>query len=63
MQAEASEALDVFMNVARNNDDFEFLVTSDSELFTEFAVTRDSVVIFKQVVNASGTVIYLINQL
>jgi len=37
------------MSVARNNDDFEFLVTSNSDVFTEFDVTGDSVVILKQV--------------
>ena len=43
------------MSIARNNDAYEFLVTSNSEVFAEFGVTHDSVVIFKQVNNASDT--------
>ena len=44
-----SEELDAFMSVARNNDHFEFLVTSSNEVFEEFGVRHDLVVVFKQV--------------
>jgi len=38
-----------FTSNAKNNDDYEFLVTFNSQVFAEFSITSDSVVIFKQV--------------
>ena len=41
--------MQAFTSNAKNNDNYEFLVTFNSQVFAEFSITSDSVVIFKQV--------------
>ena len=39
-----------FIHNAKDNDNYEFLVTFNSQVFAEFSISSDSVVVFKQVI-------------
>jgi len=51
--------MDVFMRIARDNDDYAFVVTSNRNVFAEFGLLHDAVVVFKQVNNASRELLSL----
>lgn len=49
MQDAESAAAKAFLDVAAETDDLPFAITSNSDVFAEFKVTGDSVVLFKKV--------------
>jgi len=48
-QDQTTDAAMAFLEVAADNDDTVFIITSTDAVFTEYKVAKDSVVLFKKV--------------